>query len=102
MKTTIITESVEFKILETTTDEQLLSKADTLNDFQKKQEGFIDVELVKHIQENAWCLIYHFESMEKVKAIGEKLRNSIEFGEFVALTVPGSISVNLYHRLRNW
>ena len=40
MKATIITEFVKFKVLETTTDEQLISKADiNINGFHKKQDG---------------------------------------------------------------
>ncbi len=99
---TIITELVSFKVLEATTDEQLITKADILNDFQKKQDGFIDGELVKDVKENAWFFIYHYESMEKVKTIGEKMRNSKVFDEFTPLTVPGSLSVTFYQQLRTW
>jgi hypothetical protein len=56
--------------LQTTTDDQLMSKADIFNDFQNKQDGFINAELVKDAEENAWFFIYHYESMEKVRAIG--------------------------------
>ena len=91
MKETIITELVKFKVLETTTEEQLISKVDILNDFQKKQDGFIDAELVKDVKENAWCIIYHYENFEKVQAIGEKLRSSKVFEEFNSLIVPGSL-----------
>ena len=102
MKNAIITELVTFKALEAVTDEQLISKADSLNDFQKKQDGFLDAELVKDVKENEWYLIYHYENMEKVKAIGEKLRNSKEFGEFIHLVIPGSLSITFYHKLRKW
>jgi hypothetical protein len=102
MKNAIITEFVDFKVLETTTEEQLIGKADILNDFQKKQDGFIDVELVKNINENSWCFIYHFENMEKVKAIGEKMRNSKIFDEFTPLVVPGSLSVTFHQPLKKW
>lgn len=102
MKNSIITEFVNFKVLETTTEEQLISKADILNYFQKKLDGYIDAELVKNVKENAWCIVYHYESLEKVKVIGEKLRNSEEFGEFISLIVPGSISITFYHLLRKW
>ncbi len=99
---TIITELVKFKVLETTTDEQLISKADILNEFQKKQDGFIDAELVKDIKEGEWYLIYHYENMEKVKVIGEKMRSSKIFDEFIPLTFPGSLSVNFYQKLKEW
>jgi|WetSurMetagenome_2_1015567.scaffolds.fasta_scaffold1457588_1 hypothetical protein len=102
MKNTIITELVKMKVLETVTDEQLLSKADILNDFQKMQDGFIDSELVKDVNENSWCFIYHFENMEKVKAIGEKMRNSKVLDEINPLIVPGTFSVNFYHHLKKW
>ncbi len=102
MKDAIITEFVKFNVLETTTDEQLLLKADFLNDFQKKQDGYIDGEIVKDANENAWCLIYHYESFEKVKAIGEKMRNNKVFDEFFPLTVPGTLSITLYRQMKKW
>jgi hypothetical protein len=46
MKNTMITEFVKFDLLQTTTEEQLLNKADLINEFLQKQDGFIDVELV--------------------------------------------------------
>ncbi len=99
---TIITEFVRFKVLDTTTDELLVSKADILNDFQKRQDGFIDVELVKGVKESEWYLVYHYENLEKVKAIGEKMRSSKMFDEFTPLTVPGSLNVTFYHQLKTW
>ncbi len=102
MKEAIITEFVNFKVSETTTVEQVMLKADLLNEFQKQQDGFIDAELVKDMQENAWCLIYHFGNIEKVKAIGEKIRSSREFGEFVALVAPGSIRITLNQHFKRW
>jgi hypothetical protein len=103
MKNSIITEFVNFKVLETTTDEQLLSTSDnSINGFHKKQDGFIDVELVKGIKENTWCYIFHYESLEKIKAVGEKMRNSKEFAEFIPLIIPGSINVTFFNQLRKW
>ena len=102
MKNTIITEFVKMKVLETTTDEQLLLKADILNNFQKMQDGFIDSELVKDINDSSWCFIYHFENMEKVKAIGEKMRSSKVFDEINPLIVPGSFSVTFYQHWKKW
>lgn len=102
MKNVIITEFVKFKALETTSVELLISKADILNDFQKNQDGYINAELVKGVEENSWCLIYHYESMEKVKIIGEKMRSSKVFDEFIPLIVPGSLSVTFFHQLKKW
>ena len=80
MKTTIITEFVKFKALETTSDEQLISKADL----------------------NAWCFIFHYESLDQIMAVGEKLRKSKEFGEFIPLIVPQSISASFHKHLKKW
>jgi hypothetical protein len=102
MKNSIITEFVKFKVLETTSTEQLISKTDLLDEFQKKQDGYIAAELVKQVEENAWCLIYHYESMEKVKAIGEKMRSNKVFDVFMPLIVPGSLSVTFNHQLKKW
>jgi len=103
MKNTIITEFVKFQALETTTDEQLLSVADiNINGFHKKQDGFIDAELVKDVEENGWCFVFHYESLEKIKAVGEKLRTSKEFREFVPLVAQESIRATFYSQLKIW
>jgi hypothetical protein len=102
MKDTFITEFVNFKVLESTSVDQLISTADILNDFQKKQDGYIDGELVKGLEGNAWCLIYHYENLEKVKVIGERMRSGKVFDEFIPLLVPGSLSVMFYHQLKKW
>lgn len=98
----MITEFVNFTVLDTSTDTQLITKADFLNAFLKNLDGYIDAELVKDIEGNTWRIIYHFSNIEKVKAIGEKMRNSKEFEEFNSLLLPGSISVNFFHHLGKW
>jgi len=103
MKNTMITEFVNFKALETTTDEQLLSKADIfINGFLKMQDGFVDAELVKDGEGDAPCFIIHYESFEKVKAIVAKMGNCKEFDEFKTVIVPGSIGVTFHQNLRTW
>ncbi|HEX2956973.1 MAG TPA: hypothetical protein VHO70_09070 [Chitinispirillaceae bacterium] len=86
----------------TITDEQLLAKAEIVNGFIQKQEGFIDSELVKAVDGNTWYFIYHIESFEKLKLVGEKIRNSKLFDEITPLIVPGSMSVTFYNRLKTW
>lgn len=98
----MITEFVKFKTLDTTTEEELLLKADILNNFQKAQDGYINAELIKDTGENTWYFIYHYESIEKVKAIGEKLRSSKVFETFTPLTVPGSVTVSFNQQVKTW
>ena len=103
MKTTMITEFVNFRGLETTTEEQLLSKADVfINGFLKKQDGFVDAELVKDDEGDAQCFIIRYESFEMVKAIVGKMGNCKEFDEFKSVIVPGSIGVTFHQQLRVW
>ena len=102
MKTTIITEFVKIEALQTTTSEQLMAKADIINAFLQKQDGFIDAELIKAFEGNSWYFIYHIEDMEKLKAVGEKLRSSKLFDEITPLIVPGSLSVTFYSKVKTW
>jgi superfamily I DNA and/or RNA helicase len=102
MKTTIITEFVKIEALQTTTDEQLLAKADLINDFLQKQDGFIDSELVKALEGNTWYFLYHIENMEKLRVVGEKLRSSKLFDELTPLTVAGSMSVSFFGQIKRW
>jgi hypothetical protein len=102
MKTTIITEFVKIEVLQTTTNEQLLEKADIVNDFLQKQDGFIDAELVKAVDGNVWYFIYHIESMEKLKAVGEKLRSNKMFDHITPLIVLGSLSVSFFEQTKKW
>jgi len=102
MKNTIITELVKIEALQTTSDEQIKLKADIINTFLQKQEGFIDAELVKAIDGNIWHFIYHIENFEKLKDIGEKMRNSKMFDEITPLIIPGSLSVSFFTQLKRW
>ena len=102
METKIITELVQFKVLNTTTDEQIVTAVNNLNEFQKKQDGFLDAELVKDVKENSWCIIYHYENFEMVQAIGAKLRSNKVFSDFTSLTSPESLSISFYHLIEKW
>ncbi len=98
----MITELVKFKALETTTEDQLISKAELLMDFQKQQDGYIDCELVKSVEENGWYFIYHYESLEKVKVNGEKLRKNPAFERLMQLLIPESVHVSFYNKVKTW
>ncbi|HQG57223.1 MAG TPA: hypothetical protein PK496_09495 [Bacteroidales bacterium] len=102
MKTKVITEFVKMEVLQTTTEEQLLAKTEIINQFLRKQDGFIDAELVKAIEGNVWFLIYHIENFEKLKAVGEKLRAMKLFDEIIPLIEPGSMSVSFYQKIKTW
>lgn len=103
MKTSRITEIVMFQPNESASEAELLEKADKLvGGFQKKETGFIDAELVKNVSDNKWCIIYHYQSMADVDAIGKTIRNTEAFKAFAALTLPDSISVSFYQYKLDW
>jgi hypothetical protein len=102
MTTHIITEFVKIEVLQTTTQEQLVAKAEIINKFLQTQDGFIDAELVKAVEGNLWYFIYHIENFEKLKAVGEKLRALKLFDEITPLIVSGSMSVSFFQQVKNW
>ena len=92
----------QFKVLDTTTDEQIVTAINNLNEFQKTQDGFLDAELVKDVNVSSWCIIYHYENFEKVQAIGAMLRSNKVFSDFTSLILPESLSISFYHQLKKW
>lgn len=102
MKTTIITEFVKIEALQTTTNEQLLAKVNLINDFLQNQDGFIECEFVKAMEGNTWFLIYHIENMEKLRAVGEKLRSNKLFDELIPLITKGSMNFSFFNQVKKW
>jgi hypothetical protein len=102
MKTTVITELLRIELLPTTTEEQLLEKAGVINAFIRKQDGFIDAELIKAVEGNTWYFIYHIENFEKLKEVGARIRSSKLFDEITPLIVPGSLTVTFYQQQEKW
>jgi hypothetical protein len=102
MKTTIITEFVKIEALQTTTDEQVITKANLINDFLQNQDGFIDSELVKAFEGNTWYLIYHIENLEKLRAVGAKLRSNKLFDELAPFITEGSMNFTFFNQVRKW
>lgn len=98
----MITEFVKIELLQTTTDEQLIDKAEILTQFLQQQDGFIDGELVKAIEGNIWYFIYHFENFEKLKLIGQKMRSEKMFDHIMPLIAQESMQVSFYSHLKSW
>ncbi len=102
MKNTVITALVRLEVLPSTTEEQVLRKADLINDFLQNQDGFIDCELVKAIEGNTWYLIYHIENIEKLRAVGQKLRSNKLFDELIPIITTGSMNFSFFNKLKKW
>ena len=102
METKIITELVQFKALETTSDEQVNAAVNNLTRFLKSLDGVIDAELVKNIKENKWHIVYHFENFDKVQEVGPVLRSNKVFGDFTSLIVKESLDISFHNQLKKW
>lgn len=102
MKNAMITEFVKFELLETTTEEQLINKADLINEFLQTQDGFIDSELVKAFEGNTWYFIYHIENIEKLRVVGDKIRSIKLFNELIPLITTGSMVVTFFNQVKKW
>jgi hypothetical protein len=102
MKNTMITELVRIEVLPSTTEEQVLTKANLINDFLQNQDGFIDAELVRAFEGNTWFLIFHIENIEKLRAVGEKLRSNKLFNELSPLIGAGSMNFSFFNQIKMW
>lgn len=102
MKNKKITELVRIEVLLSTTDEQVLAKANLINGFLQKQDGFIDYELVKAMEGNTWYFIYHIENLEKLRAVGEKLRSNKLFDELIPFIIKGSMNISFFNHMEKW
>jgi hypothetical protein len=102
MKSTMITELVRIEVLPSTTEEQVLTKVNLINDFLQNQDGFIDCEIVKALEGNTWYFIYHIENIEKLKTVGEKLRSNKLFDELIPLINIGSMNFSFFNLVKKW
>jgi hypothetical protein len=102
MNNKMITELVRIEVLPSTTEEQILSKVNMINDFLQNQDGFIDCELVKEMEGNVWLLIYHIENMEKLRAVGQKLRSNKLFDELIPIITTGSMNFSFFNLSKKW
>lgn len=103
MKNTIITEFVRFTVLETVTNEQLIAGASLfINDFLKKQIGFLNAELFNDVKTKEWCFIIHYDNWENINAIAVSMRNCKEFDQFKLLLTPGSLIVSFSNQIEKW
>ena len=102
METMIITEFVQFETLEKTTNEQLIEAVNRLNQFQKNLGGLLDAEISRNMKDDSWSIIFHYEDMEKVQAIGAPLRSSQEFMDFNSLIANESLRISFCQQLKTW
>ncbi len=103
MENKTITEIVTFQIKLGVAEENTIEIIDdVVNNFHKKQEGFINGELVKGEKENEWSMIYHYQSMENIKAVGEKIAQGTEMDKFKEIVMPESVKLQFLKQILSW
>lgn len=89
-------EILEFKFIPTIQDEEILIKINaTIEKFHKKQDGFIDAEVLKNTSEKLWYLILHYKSIANIKNSAENLKVSAEIDALKRIVVPDTIKISL-------
>ena len=89
----MITEIIEYKLKESTDEEEFLTEAKKYHAYFKATfKGFIDLEFTKG--EEGWINIMHWETMEDMRACGAVLRTGPqEIAGHAALTERASVKV---------
>lgn len=99
----MITELIEFEVCEGISNEQLITKAEkVVTDFHKKQDGYIDMELVKDNLKGIGKMIVHYETMEDIEKVKNNIPHSKAVKEFTGLLKPESLNVSFYEKQKKW
>ncbi len=99
----MITEIIAFELLEGVSHDQLLKQADkVVNDFHKKQDGYIDMELDNASFGDQWQMIVHYQSMDDIEKVKNNLPHSKAIKEFTQLLAPNSMKVSFFKQQACW
>lgn len=77
MANSIITEIVEFGILDSVTDSDFAKIAEEIPNFYRSQPGYIDTEILKN-SDGLWVMVLHWESVDAEKKASTLMMKSQE------------------------
>ena len=99
----MITELIVFELKKGIAKNQVVNQANKMvNDFHKKQDGYVDMELICDPSEDQWKMIIHYETMEDIEKVKLNIPNSKAIKDFTALVLPESLKVSFYDQLQKW
>jgi hypothetical protein len=99
----MITELIAFELREGISNDSLIRQADTvINDFHRKQEGYIDMELVSGTSDSTWQMILHYRSMEDIEKVKNNIPHSDAIKDLTEMLKPGSLQVSFYENRGKW
>ena len=103
MKSEIITEIADFKVIPDISDEEVIKIVDFVErNFHTKQTGFIDTELVKGKEENQWLMIQHWRTLSEAKEASGKMTKSELTKEFIKILDLKSIKLVFMEQIKTW
>ncbi len=103
MNENIVTEIVEFKVIPSITDEEVIKIVNSLEEnFHSQQIGFIDTELIKGKEVSQWLMIQHWRSMDEVKEVVKMMMKAPITQEFRQTIDPTSVRMSLLKQVKTW
>lgn len=99
----IVTEIINFEIIENVSEEEFVEIVDKLDkDFNVKQKGYIDTELLYLKDENRWALIEHWENIEDFKSASSNMFKEESTKRFREVLKQKSIKISVYQQKNIW
>jgi heme-degrading monooxygenase HmoA len=99
----IVTEVVEFEIVEGLEEDKFLKIVDFLEvEFHSKQKGFIDTEIMKGREERSYIMIQHWKTMNDCKAVVQKMMNEPLTESFRNSINPKSVKIVFSEQIQKW
>lgn len=99
----IITEIVRMKTVDKVTRDEFVKIVDGLErNFHSRQEGFIDTELLYHIEENEWYMIQHWNSENDLKQASKKIFIEKDAEDFVKSLDKQSVKMLILPQIATW
>ena len=99
----IITEIVEFKILENISKEDFIKIVDMLETgYHLKQSGYMDTELAYDDKNNKWIVIQHWDSQENMRNASAKMFKEDSTKEFREVLIKESVNMSILFQLKTW
>ncbi|MBN2772851.1 MAG: hypothetical protein JXR31_01290 [Prolixibacteraceae bacterium] len=99
----MITEFISFELSDGIGHEQLILQADrVVNEFHKKQDGYVDMELVCENSGKQWQMVIHYQTMDDIEKVKTNLPKSCAIKGFTELIRPGTMKVSFYGQKGKW
>jgi hypothetical protein len=99
----MITELIAFEKRNEISSNELIDVAEkVVTNFHKKQDGYVDMELIKESSGRLWKMIVHYQTMEDIEKVKINIPQSKVIKEFTQLVIPESMDVSFFEQQQKW